>query len=218
MGFYKPGLESKNKIYSICAKLFYENGFKNTKISDISKEAHTQKSLFYHYYKNKDHIAFLITMEVGSYCNKIVDNLSHEKNDDILKMALHIKLFWKIIFIDPKLQRFYAELANETLTENVERSPFYQILQKISGVLLESDKLTLIQYADSGLLAQLTSLVYEKPNQYTHKTISDFYLKALFDFFNIDTSTPLFKQSIQESDCLLNTCIISNNGFVITCK
>ncbi|MEE8885852.1 MAG: TetR/AcrR family transcriptional regulator [Eubacteriales bacterium] len=66
----------KKQLVDAALELFDQNGYANTKISDITEKAGTSKGLFYHYFKSKDDILYEILDRVDECireCNDIED-------------------------------------------------------------------------------------------------------------------------------------------------
>ncbi|PKM52897.1 MAG: TetR/AcrR family transcriptional regulator, partial [Firmicutes bacterium HGW-Firmicutes-5] len=53
---YEKGIQTRNHLYEISKKCFYEQGYEKTKIKDIVTAADTPIGLFTYYFKTKDNI------------------------------------------------------------------------------------------------------------------------------------------------------------------
>lgn len=64
----KDSREAKKRILSACVKLFIENGYKETKMSDIIEEANVSNSSFQNLFRTKDGV--LMDLVEFMFCNQ----------------------------------------------------------------------------------------------------------------------------------------------------
>jgi AcrR family transcriptional regulator len=62
-------IQRRQQIQKAAMQLFFENGYRNTSMSDIAKDAGISKGLIYHYFKNKQEL-------LSSFQDKIMDCLN----------------------------------------------------------------------------------------------------------------------------------------------
>jgi AcrR family transcriptional regulator len=60
----KPVDERRREIVAMARKLFVENGFNKTVVSDISKELNVAQGLTYHYFKSKSALLYAVIDEI----------------------------------------------------------------------------------------------------------------------------------------------------------
>ncbi|MDF2698465.1 MAG: hypothetical protein K0Q49_21 [Haloplasmataceae bacterium] len=94
MRITKPPEERKQEILATSRRLFEQNGFENTKISDIVKEIGVAKGLFYYYFKSKEELIkaiieqYKIELEI-----KIKSILSNEEGGFYQKILLFTDMY-----------------------------------------------------------------------------------------------------------------------------
>jgi len=60
----KPVEERRQEIIDMARKLFIENGFDKTAVSDISKKLNVAQGLTYHYFKSKSELLYAVIDEI----------------------------------------------------------------------------------------------------------------------------------------------------------
>ena len=87
----------RKAIFRAAIEIFAKNGFHNTKMSDIAKEANVADGTIYLYYQNKDDLFIKVFKEmVDEKLSEIMDEIDKENNalDKLRKfLSLHVKLF-----------------------------------------------------------------------------------------------------------------------------
>lgn len=89
--------ERKKEILDISEKLFIENGYDDTSISDIINEAGIAKGTFYHYFESKEHL-------LDELLERIVREI--QKNLDKIVCSDDLDAVEKIIGISAYMQKF----------------------------------------------------------------------------------------------------------------
>jgi AcrR family transcriptional regulator len=72
--------ESKARIYDIAIALIKKNGFDNTGISDICREAGVSTGAFYHYFKSKHEILNELYIRADHYFENYIASRKKKKN------------------------------------------------------------------------------------------------------------------------------------------
>jgi TetR/AcrR family fatty acid metabolism transcriptional regulator len=87
----------RKAIFRAAIEIFAKNGFHNTKMSDIAKEANVADGTIYLYYQNKDDLFIKVFKEmVDEKLSEIMNEIDKENNalDKLRKfLSLHVKLF-----------------------------------------------------------------------------------------------------------------------------
>ncbi|URZ17803.1 TetR/AcrR family transcriptional regulator [Clostridium felsineum] len=71
-------LKRRTQILSVALSLFFEKGYKNTKITDIAEAADISKGLLYRYFKSKAEILFSYS-DMLNECLEEINNISSAK-------------------------------------------------------------------------------------------------------------------------------------------
>ncbi len=116
----KKTLDKKRIIYHAAVRTIARNGFYNTRIADIVKEANIAHGLFYHYFESKD--AILIRIFKRSWQNLLtaMEKKFQESDDPIRKLEHVVDIIihfyrqdpdlLKVLVMDvPRLPTFYEE-------------------------------------------------------------------------------------------------------------
>lgn len=103
-------------IIQAALKLFAEEGFSNTTVSQIAREANISKGLIYNYFNSKDHLLRVVIQEGFKkmplyFETPKTENEAREKLelllDSLLESATNDRIFWK----------FYAELLLQLIRD-----------------------------------------------------------------------------------------------------
>ena len=108
----RPSSEKRVEIISVAKRLFVENGYENTSVRDIVKEAGTSMGNLYFHFPNKLNILKLVCKEFIS----ILRNKIYKVHAMGLKPEVGFALAFRIGYIttleDPKLSKFWLEVRN----------------------------------------------------------------------------------------------------------
>lgn len=213
MAQYKSGIRTKRSIYYACEKLFYEQGYEATKISDINELSQTNKSSFYHHYTNKLELGVQVYFTFAR-SNARVTSLFGNTIDRITGICLDLKTFWYLFYKDEKIRRFAIDLSNENVLKIKENESIYNACLQLTKKEISEYEMKFIRTAHLGLTKQLNQDAYTITRSY--EDISDFYLRTLFHFFAIDEET--IDQVLAKTKECFSKCIITNEGFHVTCR
>jgi TetR/AcrR family fatty acid metabolism transcriptional regulator len=78
---------SERKIFQAAIKVIAEQGYHNTRISDIAKEAGVAYGLVYHYFGSKENIMFIILDEVTKKFSEKIEKIDSENIHTLEKLA-----------------------------------------------------------------------------------------------------------------------------------
>ncbi|MFZ7121591.1 MAG: TetR/AcrR family transcriptional regulator [Eubacteriaceae bacterium] len=112
MSNYKNGNKTRIKILEASKKLFYENGYKNTRIEMIGKSIDKPKSLVnYHFHKKSD----ILVVIMQDFQQKIYDYvLSSLDCKHLIKYFVCNKAYYHLLNYDSKTTKFSQEVLNTT--------------------------------------------------------------------------------------------------------
>ena len=154
--------QKKQLIMDTALKLFAENGFHATSISQIAKKANISKGLTYNYFKSKDNILNEI-MEQGF--NEIYDNLdiNHDgvltEKEFIFFIKENFRLvrenleYWKLFFsllLQPKVSVTFSEKYQEK-AEPIFKM-FYQFIEASGSKNPEQDLMSVASMIEGAFL------------------------------------------------------------------
>ncbi|MCG8412156.1 MAG: TetR/AcrR family transcriptional regulator [Bacteroidales bacterium] len=102
--------EKKELIRQVALKLFANNGYHSTPISQIAKEAGISKGLLYNYFKNKED---LLSNLFNSIANRII-NILDPNHDEIItpeEAESFFDRFFEMLTTNPEEWRFFYQLT-----------------------------------------------------------------------------------------------------------
>jgi len=160
---------SERKIFQAAIKVIAEQGYHNTRISDIAKEAGVAYGLVYHYFGSKENIMFIILDEVTKKFSEKIEKIDSENIHTLEKLArISDYMFDTYLASKEIIQLLVREITKET-NINKDKLIAERILDKISYIIengkrkkeiysfIEPKILTLVFFGSIQML--LTSLV-----------------------------------------------------------
>ena len=116
MAQYQAGIQTKNNIYFSSEKLFYENGYANTSVTNITDYAKANRGSFYHHYKNKLELGVKVYTNFANR-NAKIQELFGDGISEPIRVLLSLKTYWYLFYRDEKIRRFAIDLANENILQ-----------------------------------------------------------------------------------------------------
>lgn len=161
--------KSEKKIFQAAIKVIAEQGYHNTRISDIAKEAGVAYGLVYHYFGSKENIMYIILDEVTKKFSEKIQKIDSENIHTVEKLAKISDYMFDTYLASEEIIHL---LINEIIKEpKINKNKMIQerILDKISNIIengkkkkeiysfIEPKILTLVFFGSIQML--LTSLV-----------------------------------------------------------
>lgn len=181
MSEYQAGQETKKLILDTCRKLFYEKGYKNTTIRDISKATHTNVSAVSYHFDGKEKIRSII---VNDILHRIDVEASHYTDDFGLKYIVAGYILWYIIYNDEKFKRFYCEYVTDQDPDysNDPLKEFFVYLYKVFGVSVPKPNAFARKYELQTATALMSEkvccdFVLQNTSRYTYYEMSEMNIK-----------------------------------------
>lgn len=126
MGSYPAGELTKQKLYEVAKEVFYEKGYNNASLKEISFRADVKQSAFFYHYKDKSEIANLIYTRFGEKHGGMINDEIRKKGYDsnvIVYTCVSTAVFFFNTLADPNLNRFWSEMYLNNMPLNID---FYQ--------------------------------------------------------------------------------------------
>ncbi|MBU4540477.1 TetR/AcrR family transcriptional regulator [uncultured Acetobacterium sp.] len=112
---YEKGVQTRNHLYEISKRCFYEQGYEKTRIKDIVTAADTPIGLFTYYFKTKDNIVHEIYSDYYQQIDTCLSSLSIEGLDNpILRHAALSYVYFDLILNNENNRRFYYEILRKS--------------------------------------------------------------------------------------------------------
>ncbi|MPW25449.1 TetR family transcriptional regulator [Alkalibaculum sp. M08DMB] len=110
---------SKSRILKSATELFYEKGYNDTSLDDISKSANVNKAMIAYYFKNKSQLAYEVCNNINTDIKKALakqlTKIDLEVVDNIIMTAVEYKIFASFRKRNPKYRRFIKELCKDNV-------------------------------------------------------------------------------------------------------
>lgn len=186
---------TKQRIYNAAKDLFYEKGYNSTKVTDIIDLSGTNKGCFYHHFLNKNDLGLQVFLEIAQE-NRSVSSLFPDI-DRLTSVCIELILGFYVYFFSENNCRFIAEFASEKNSEP--NAYIYDIFKANSKRKFTDKEFYLICTTESALSSQLLVAIYDRVQYYTYEEVSKFYLRNLFNLFEIPQtrSKKIIKQALE---------------------
>ena len=129
--------EKYYRILDAAQKVFAENGFHSSKVSQIAKEAGIADGTIYLYFKNKDDILILLFEERMTMIIGMIEEAISATDDVAEKIRAFIKVHFKLIREQPDLMGIITlELRQSTkFMKDYKNEQFMRYLQLMGDIL-----------------------------------------------------------------------------------
>lgn len=113
--------DKREKLLNACYVLFGKNGYKNTSVNAIVKEAGISKGLLYHYFESKEILyKDLLTYSTKVFMDKYLTHVDTSNSDFLERTRSLTLLKYKILKETPNLLNYFSSLTNEEAEEIIE--------------------------------------------------------------------------------------------------
>ena len=182
---YENGAETKEKIINTCRRLFYEKGFEETSLADISEASGVRRSLIYYHFENQRKAKGTIGMIIYSdILGLAYTEARRYTSEPVLLSILHNYIFNYKFFENENYRRFVTQVCTEVVPEvSYDKIDVYQPF--IDNLHLSGRKWKLYSVIYKGIDTQLMRYVTENMNDFDCFSLTDFTLK-LSDAIRID--------------------------------
>lgn len=206
-------LTAKERIYNSAKQLYLENGFENTSIALIAKEAGVTLGLVTYHYKTKDIIA---SDMLNNNFETLFSHLSVylPPDDYLLQFTTFNRLHFKLTEIDSDFDRFAYEMNKFDLIEKATREGnLDQIIANLYANVNPGKDDTARDYAISaayGALRNLTIKQYETHLPFNKQDLFRLSMKHMLFALNIETSEILFNSLLNSASVIVDQFFINH--------
>ena len=120
--------QKRKKIVDKAWELFAKNGYKETKVEDITKDLGISKGSFYKYFATKDELLYEVLGKIKKEINRNLENINvNQVPEKVLEDYVKAKMNYVVKIlnnmrlnsvekysIDPKLRNFFEELKEKS--------------------------------------------------------------------------------------------------------
>lgn len=152
----KTGSEKYQKIIQAAVKVFARNGFYNSKVSEIAKEAQVADGTIYLYFKNKDDVLISIfEQSMDEFTSTVLKEMC-KIDDPIEKLRLFIRLHLELVKKKPETaQVLQVELRQSSkFMKEYAANKFKEYLKIIEEVIEEGKARGLVRKEVNSLIVK----------------------------------------------------------------
>lgn len=178
----------RNNIIKISRRLFLEQGYENTTVRQVLKEASLSTGSLYHFFKNKEEILLVSLKDALFEISGLTDSIAVKYNEPMLRYALGVSVGISEIFKYKHLFNFYNAIYRNETAEN------FMINLKVIRMKNLLNDLNL-HFTDNEIHARILAihgatraLMLAKINKQLSASLSDIYsliIKIALSEFNI---------------------------------
>ncbi|MFZ7131876.1 MAG: TetR/AcrR family transcriptional regulator [Eubacteriales bacterium] len=205
MSNYKNGYKTKTKILEISKQLFYENGYKNTRIEMIANAIEKPKSLVnYHFHKKSD----ILMVIIKDFQQNIYDYVLSALNCEyLIKYFICNKAYYHLLNYDTKTAQFSQEVLNtndQTLDMYKNFQTFFRdIIQYMKFDNITNNTLVLKEISLFGSNREIMNNYYKGNLNMT--------LDNVIDLININSCKLLGIPNIKINECNIQSDVMYNS-------
>jgi len=165
----KESISTRNRIISVATEVFFEKGFSEAKVDDITGCAGLSHGTFYIYFKNKKDVLYELVKETFDLLYEATEEpWKREHSYESLRESIHgffvmYQSHWKVIrtwkevaMQDPEFMKMWEKLVNKItyrIQQNIESSLRRGLCQLIDPVVAARALSGMIDhYANNSLL------------------------------------------------------------------
>ena len=185
MGRYNAGVETRNHIIEVSKKLFYAQGFKNTKFAEICETAGVNSGTLAYHFQSKENLGKYIYTEMIAQEWKEILRIFPEE-DEITYMYLSICVHQKLLFMDSGYRRFCSEMAGEFSAEFTQNSYRDLVPYTTQFVLkhLPGEEAEFYFHFISGADCRIASYINRYIGEITYETMIRYTSKYYFSYLD----------------------------------
>lgn len=148
-------LPTKERILSVSVKLFLEQGYKKTKVSDITEQADVSNSSFQHYFRAKDGILTELVRFMFKNQFNVARRTTGEDMPPVYVYAVETAIQIALIELNENLREIYLEAYTHeealNIIQHATAKELYRIFGRYQPTLTEKDFL-ILEYGSAGMM------------------------------------------------------------------
>ncbi|NLZ93258.1 MAG: TetR/AcrR family transcriptional regulator [Firmicutes bacterium] len=180
----------KNQLYAQAKKLFYEKGYNDTYLSEITAGLNMHKTSITYHFGTKTKLASKVISEyVASYSALIDEKLTQKFGQAELHLsaALRYIVFLNALEQDPNVRRFYIEYTTANPI-NVYNAPSVSLIKQFNekyNLGLDEKKISLIAIANYSTYPALVITYFSNKANFDLKDVIEYKVKLLFELLHM---------------------------------
>lgn len=200
MSLSAKGFKTKQSIFTVAKKIFYEIGYTKATVKEICEKANVKLGTFTYYYATKDELINGVYADLLMNSYIFVNKHSEKKLNSLEKNALATIIYYKTIFRDQKTVRFHHEvILNKSVYDYMfQNTPrIYRQFVKDLNLDIDEEELKRLSSADSGIRRELGLQCIEKKLKLSSTELATTIISYMGRLFRIDDA--LMSQCIEEA-------------------
>ena len=199
MAKYSVGIETKEKILSVCKKLFYEYGFEGTSYKMICDMANINRGLLPYHFKSKSAIAQIIYNEFWDLYDSLIEN-EFSGYSIVFKTSIQEVLLFRCLCSNEKFLRFYMEMKSNSCFGAYSLDKQEKFIKRILDIThkeISQDEIVTLSCMFLGVENGLVYNVYSKKINEDEDNISKKDLQFVFSM--LDYPLDIINEAYQEA-------------------
>jgi AcrR family transcriptional regulator len=159
----KNPLERKQEFIDAATRLFMENGYEQTAVSDIVQEVDVAQGTFYYYFSSKEEILEAVIERDMAYLEENVRQIMNREDiNAAMKLNAIVNSVIGVSVSRKEIMDYLHKESNAVMHEKMERHTIDRLAPLIAKVLAEGTNLGIFDCEDPAELAELllASMVY----------------------------------------------------------
>ena len=194
------------KILEASKELFYENGFYDTTVANITKKAGVNNGLFTYYFGTKTKVSEIINEDFRANFRKRIDELLTERLGENYPMEIGLAVEYRqsieLYYKHPKLRRFSIETQTNALNHpnlsytdimqerdkmvNSERALFYKKQKELINPDISDLDLQTYEIAGIACTTALLTAYHNRILDCSRRYLGDKYIEICFSLLGLD--------------------------------
>lgn len=189
--------ETKQNIFDCAKSLFYEKGYYNTSIGNISEAANVNRALVSYYFQSKGNLALQIVNQFNTtITGKITQMLSQRSElvNPLVLFAVETMAFNSFRRLNENYRRFMKEVSLENIltlgegwvAKNLRGNNIYDFLEETYGIALSTAEKQIYQNSLSSIISGLIIVHSEGQIDCSHEYIAEKECEMYFKIVGLD--------------------------------
>lgn len=164
MAEYSVGIATRNRIYNVAKRLFYEQGFRATSYAQISEAAEVNRGLIPYYFKGKANIAIAVYHDLIAEIDRAMADYWGEDGYSLPERGVIFEVLqFKLLTENPNVLRFYNEVMSSPECHDATLKVQAELMNELAGISHRSvtaSQLRSITCMLNGTETELVSALY----------------------------------------------------------
>jgi AcrR family transcriptional regulator len=186
---YKKSRKTKEKIIDACRRLFYENGYINTRYEDLSEATGLSPGVIHYHFQSKKNMAGIIYDEFLTSNKVLINQLLEEEYELQVRTAVEIRSFMNLLLTDEKFKKFYLEICLDRVIVDLFRETgvyFYQLHRDEYNLDISDEMIAMINITTAAAETELIMNYFRGDKAYSFEDIVEFNIRLNYELMAVD--------------------------------